>query len=528
MFTVGELIEFLEEDPRELLPEECGIAAAIGVPHAAAVAVSLDMILQGRGEAGAGMVCTDRVNFHHHHGEGSVSEVFANFDYDLTPGNFAIAHNRYPTKGCCNESNNLQPLVKLASKFGPIALAHNGTLVGSENLRKELVRQGKDFNSTTDSELLLALITGSKQNTVEDACIEAFKKVKLAYSLLVMTSYKTIAARDRYGVRPLFYTRLKRGGYLVASETAPFRMQPNRYGTKFMHRGSMVVFDHKKGTAEETIYAHSPEAFCQFECTYFGNPRTRLQKRNYRHEDFRRQCGEMVYQENKKFFDWMKKEGAIIVGVPESGLDYAWGLAQASGIELAQAFRRNINAPHAVGRSYTSPTAKQRWRKAFAKLDLREEHVSGRIVILVEDSQVRGTTGRINNWRLYHAGADQVVNVQGSPPVCAICPTGMDHQTPEELLVVKAGLTGLSLADYVDCDYNIFISLGGYQKLGRNYEIEMCNGCFGGRYPPGVKHKTKLPPAFSERTMSRERARKRANDYEPLQLPSEFQDLSTS
>lgn len=471
----GTLEQEANFDLREILPEECALAAAIGVPFASRYVYDCLVLQEHRGEHSVGIISMEEDgSLHSRRRVGSVREQFVGVNLDeRLPGNVAIGHNRYATQGDPRNVTNIQPLFFQHTRFGPLAIAHNGTFLDSGRIRQDLVEEGVVFQSAMDTEMFGHLLARSEQETLEDAIIETARQIPTAYSLLILTKDKIVALRDAYGVRPLSMARLGEG-YLLCSENYTFDQYPEAELLMELDPGSMVVFE--RGSNEYTThsFAEADEHFCVFEGIYFSDPRSRY-KGTY-HEDFRIELGRQIYRENSHL------EGDCIIPVLDSGKHAALGLAEMSGIPYKEFFKRLHNPPRAQRRSFTSATFEERVRTAYQKLHLRKEMIRGKRVVIVDDSIVRSTTIKIINQRLREAGAVSIVNCISAPPIVNICPFGMDFQ--ERTQLVAHNNTIEEIREKVGADELLYLSLEGLNSVvDQTYQCGTCSGCFGGRYP---------------------------------------------
>ncbi len=459
---------------RDLLPEACGLAAAINLPDASRYVYDCLMLQEHRGEHGAGIISYDGKEFAIRRRVGSVRENFHGVDISgLLPGDIAVGHGRYATRGSVESATNVQPLFFHASRFGPFAIAHNGQLADPRGVRHRLVQQGILFQSTTDSELFGHLITQSFATNIEDAIVDACRQIEVAYALLILCEDKIIALRDRFGVRPLSLGAMQ-GGFLVCSENYAMDQYPDCKHLGDLAPGEMVILKRGSDTIRRIQYAKPDEHFCIFEGIYFSDPRTRYN--GFWHEDFRYELGRLLAEENPDL------EGDCIIPVLDSGKHAAVGLSEASGIPYREYFKRLHNPPRAKRRSFTSSTYEERVRTAYQKLHLRKEKIEGKRVIVVDDSIVRSTTIRIINQRLRDAGAASIINCVSAPAIVDICPYGMDFQDRQQLIAHHR--TPQEICDLVGADRLLYVSLAGLERLIKNtYQCGICSGCFGGRYP---------------------------------------------
>lgn len=470
-------------------PDYCSLTGAVNINKAARIVRNSAQVQNHRGQKGVGIVTGSGGRFRFMKNEGMVEENFPrDFDFKRLPGQIAIAHTRYATRGEEDNLTNIQPLIFSQTKFGPIALAHNGQLVDNDNLKKKLLKKGSLFQSSSDSESLLHIIMqeGWKYNTLEEAIATQIRKIPTAYSLLLMTPRKLIALRDKHGVRPLSIAKY-RDGYIVASETIAFRIYEKAEFVRHVKPGEMVVFDMKdikKGQEPKSIqFADPDEFFCSFEGIYFEDPRSQLM--NAYIEDFRQKLGIEIFKENEDFFRWINDtygDQAAIIPIMDSGIHGSEGLNKASGIKIKRYLQRMHNAPSSKGRSYILSNQREREIVARMKLDLRKEKIKLKAGLLGDDSIVRGTTTRITNQRLRDAGADYIANVIFSPKINNICYLGMDHQNIDDL--IGAYQTEEEIAKELKADKVLYLSTEGLEKVFKeHFGMNPCTGCFGGKYP---------------------------------------------
>ncbi len=485
---------------RAFAHEKCAVAAAINIPLASRWTRNMLQDMQHRGEDGAGIVSSTIDRFRVHRGLGRVRDEFPlDFDFEgRLQGEMALGMNRYSTVGTVGVQENQSPF-RSRNRFGEMYLSHNGQFVGAEALVRSL-EQIVSAQSETDTEAILHLIARSHEATLEGALGSILAEIPAAYSLILMTPDKLIAARDPFGVRPLSLGRIG-DGYLVASENSAFRIFGNVELVGDVAPGEMVIFDFKKiqrgERPERRVFARAGKsAHCIFEDIYFSPPRAR--RDGFYNEDFRMRCGRAVYRKHEAFFRALLEESSgniACVPIPDSGVYGSIGFAEESGIPHRLYYQRRHN-PAADGRSYTASTQEAREQKARFKLDLRRDKVSGKYIVTIDDSNVRGTTARVNNERLRAAGAKHITNIFLSPPIINACYLGMNHQDPEELIAHKyfrgdpAGsireedFDMEGLASEIGADKVIYLSLEDLQGVASTaFRSASCYGCFGGRYP---------------------------------------------
>ncbi|MFW6014371.1 MAG: amidophosphoribosyltransferase [Nanoarchaeota archaeon] len=469
---------YLEGEPEaELKPpfkEECGIAGVFNLEKASVYCFEILSLLEHRGEKSVGIVSEDSDNLYYRRRMGKVHEQFVNFNFDKLPGKIASGHNRYATSGDSifldveGSSSDVQPLIVHRSRYGPFALSHNGTLVNTNSLEKKLIEGGATFQSSTDSELISKVIGKQDKNTLEDALIETAKEIPAAYSLMLQAPGKLIALRDKYGVRPLSIGRIG-DGYVVSSESYALEQFPECHDIQDIKAGELCLFS---DGLQRIQYTEPDNHFCIFEGIYFSNPRS-MHNNSY-HEDFRKDLGKKLYQENDI-------EADVIIPVLDSGKFAAVGMYEASGIPYEEAFLRIQNPPRSNNRSFTSSTIEKRERAVQKKLNLRKDKVYNKNVVVVDDTIVRSSTMNIINKRLKEAGAKSITTAITAPPVENTCPYGIDIQTREELIAANKSID--EIRQQIGSKNLYYLSLEGLNEVSDNhYRIGKCTGCFGGKY----------------------------------------------
>ena len=467
--------------------EECGVFGifAPSTQEVASTTYYALFALQHRGQESAGIVVNDDGVFKAYKDVGLVNDVFsAEVIKNLGTGNMAIGHVRYGTTGTSGREN-AQPIVVNHLK-GNMALAHNGNLVNSFELRAELENEGCIFHTTSDTEVISYIITKErvKTSSIEKAVLAAMGRLKGAYSLVVMSPSKLIAVRDPHGFRPLCYGVRDDGSYLIASESCAL----NAVGAKKVREvapGEMLVFT-KDGIQNYTDYCGQEKKFCVFEYFYIARPDSEIDG-CYVH-DARRRAGAFLAEKYKIDAD-------IVIGVPDSGLDAALGYAERSGIPYGIGFIKNKY----IGRTFIAPDQKMREDKVRIKLNVVESVIRGKRVILIDDSIVRGTTSDRIVKLLHDAGAKEVHFLSSAPPFLNPCYYGTDidsrdhlvacHHTPEEF----AKMIGADTVGYLDIEHAKLLTGGD----GTGF----CTACFDGKYPteiPAAANKNRFEQKISE------------------------------
>ncbi len=463
--------KLLTTDPWEddHLHEECGVIGVYGADGAAAIAALGLHALQHRGQEAAGITTFDGREFHTHRAMGHVA---GNFDspavIDKLKGDIAIGHNRYATTGE-TALRNVQPLFAELSSGG-FAICHNGNISNALTLRHDLVRRGAIFQSTSDTEVIIHLVAHSSYRTLLDRFIDALKRVEGAYSLLALTPEGMLAVRDPLGVRPLVLGRLG-DSYILASETVALDV----VGATFLRAvepGELIIIS-PKGLRSLRPFGITRPRPCIFEHVYFSRPDSVVD-------------GSSVYQVRKKIGAELARESPVdadmVVPVPDSGTPAAIGYAQESGLP----FELGIIRSHYVGRTFIQPGDQIRNLGVKLKHNANRAMITGKRIILIDDSIVRGTTSLKIVQMMRDAGAEEVHMRIASPPTRHSCFYGVD--TPERSKLLAAQMDVERMRDYIKVDSLAFLSIDGlYRALGEDARMDdapqFCDACFTGDYP---------------------------------------------
>lgn len=426
--------------------------------------------LQHRGQESAGIVVNDDGLFRSYKDVGLVNDVFnAQRLADLGTGNIAIGHVRYGTTGT-DKRLNAQPIVVNHIK-GRIALAHNGNLTNSFELREALEMSGSIFHTTSDTEVISYLITKERLTSpsIEAAVNLAMHHLQGAYSLCIMSPSKMIAVRDPNGFRPLCFGVTEDGSYVVASESCAL----DAVGAEFVRDvepGEIIVFEKSGMRSIRDHCGKVDPTFCVFEYIYFSRPDSIIDGSSV--HEARLRAGAFLAQEHPVDAD-------IVVGVPDSGLDAAVGYSRASGIPYGIGFIKNKY----IGRTFIAPGQKSREKLVKIKLNPIAETVRGKRVVLIDDSIVRGTTSARIVKLIRDAGAKEVHFRVSAPPFINPCFYGTDIDSRENLIAVNHSVP--EIAEIIGADSLGYLSLENVVKLGgpgKGY----CVGCFSGNYPTAV------------------------------------------
>lgn len=457
--------------------EECGVFGifASEVQDVASTAYYALFALQHRGQESAGIVVNNDGVFSSHKDVGLVNDIFTPQTLsELGMGNMAIGHVRYSTTGGGGREN-AQPIVVNHLK-GNMALAHNGNLVNAYELRSELENEGGIFHTTSDTEVISYVITKErvKCGSIEEAVLGAMDKLKGAYSLVVMSPSKLIAARDPHGFRPLCYGRREDGAYVVASETCAL----DAVGAKLIRDiepGEMLVFTKDGVTSNTSHCGKEKKTFCVFEFLYVARPDSVIDGKSV--HDARKQAGAFLAEQ-------FKIDADIVIGVPDSGLDAAFGYAQASGIPYGIGFIKNKY----IGRTFIAPGQKAREDKVRIKLNVLKSEIEGKRVVLVDDSIVRGTTSSRIVKLLREAGAKEVHLLSSAPAFLNPCYYGTDIDSRDNLIACHH--TVEEIAKIVGADSVGYLSLENVTHL-TGEDTGFCKACFDGNYPTEEPTQTK-------------------------------------
>ena len=452
------------------LHEECGVFGVYdldGNDVATTIYYGL-FALQHRGQESCGIAVSDtngplgRVKSHK--GMGLVSEVIAHEDLEALNGNIGVGHVRYATAG---ESTiqNTQPLVLNYAK-GTLALAHNGNLINTPELKRELEYTGAIFQTTVDTEIIAYHIARERlhSKTIEESVSKTMKKLSGAYSLVIMSPRKLIGARDPLGFHPLVIGRID-NSYILASETAAL----NAVDAEFIRDvlpGEVVMID-KEGIHSDTSMCQAKTARCIFEYIYFARPDTRFDGVSV--YESRIMAGRILAQTHPASAD-------IVVGVPDSGNAAALGYALESGIPFGMAFVKNSY----VGRTFIKPKQALRVSSVRIKLNVLSEVVKGKRVVMIDDSIVRGTTSANIVRMLKKAGATEVHVRISSPPFLNPCYFGTDIPTGDHLIARHNTIE--QIKDVIGADSLGYLSVDRLSDLVKG-DKGYCDACFTGNYP---------------------------------------------
>ncbi len=467
--------------------EECGVFGVMGTKkeHMAGIVYYGLYALQHRGQESCGIVVNDDGVFSSYKDLGLVSEVFSEDTFTHFPmGNMAVGHVRYGTTGG-NTRNNCQP-VEVNHQKGKMALAHNGNLSNALELRDKLELSGAIFHTTSDTETIAYVITRERLMTpsIEEAVSNTMNLLEGAYSLVMISSTKMIAARDPYGFRPLCYGKTADGAYVAASESCAL----SAVGAEFIRDvlpGEILVFTENGVESRREHCEKQRRRTCIFEYIYFARPDSVIDGISV-HES-RMKAGELLAESYPEWAD-------IVIGVPDSGLDAALGYAKKSGIPYGIGLIKNKY----IGRTFISPGQNERLDQVRIKLSPVKKVIDGKRVVLIDDSIVRGTTSKRIVKLLRDAGAKEIHMRISAPPFLYPCYYGTDIDSEENLIACHHSTD--EIAKIIGADSLGYLPI---EKLDQLIDSEdYCAACFQGDYPtkiPADLRKDRFERKLSER-----------------------------
>lgn len=471
------------------LREECGVFGVFS-PTTCAVADTTYyglFALQHRGQESCGIVVNDDGVFTSYKDVGLVNDVFTPENLArLGEGNIAVGHVRYGTTGG-NDRSNAQPIVVNHVK-GRMALAHNGNLVNSGELRRSLELEGSIFHTTSDTEVISYLITKARLTSpsIEQAINAAMNKLKGAYSLVIASPSKLIAVRDEHGFRPLCYGKTEDGRYIVASESCAL----DAVGATLIRDirpGEILVFEKNGIRSIEDHCGKAPHTLCVFEYIYFARPDSVIEGCCV--HSARMRAGAFLALEHPVQAD-------VVIGVPDSGIDAAIGYSRQSGIPYELGFIKNKY----IGRTFIAPGQKSREDKVKIKLNPVSEVVKGKRVVLIDDSIVRGTTSARIVKLLREAGATEIHMRVSAPAFTNPCYYGTDIDSKENLIACKH--TVPEIAKLIGVDSLGYLGLESAKQMAKGVNGSgYCTACFDGVYPteiPSAPMKNRFETKISE------------------------------
>ncbi len=452
--------------------EECGVFGVMSrkKENVAGIVYYGLYALQHRGQESCGIVVNDDGVFSSYKDLGLVSEVFSKDTLSHFPeGTMAVGHVRYGTTGGTTR-NNCQP-IEINHQKGKMALAHNGNLSNALELRDKLELSGAIFHTTSDTETIAYVITRERLMTpsIEEAVSNTMNLLEGAYSLVLMSSAKMIAARDPYGFRPLCYGQMPDGAYVVASESCALSAVGAEF-TRDLLPGEILVFSQNGVESRKEHCGKQKKKTCIFEYIYFARPDSAIDGVSIHGSRIR--AGELLAESYPTDAD-------IVIGVPDSGLDAALGYANQSGIPYGIGLIKNKY----IGRTFISPGQNERLDQVRIKLSPVKNVIDGKRVVLIDDSIVRGTTSKRIVKILREAGAKEIHMRISAPPFLHPCYYGTDIDSEDNLIACHHSME--EIAEMIGVDSLGYLEV---EKLSKLIDSEdYCAACFNGEYP------TKIP-----------------------------------
>lgn len=449
----------------------CGI---VGISHhkeASKMAFLGLYALQHRGEEAAGIVSYDGKEMHVIKKDGLAVDNFDENNISKLKGHMAIAHTRYSTTGA-SHVKNIQPIL-VSHRKKPIALAHNGNLINTDELYARLEDEGSIFQTSMDSEVFVHLLAKTPNGNMAQWLTKVFSQVKGAYSVVLLLEESLVGARDPQGFRPLCLGKLG-DGYILASESCAFDLMKAEF-VREIAPGEIVII---KGNKLESVHlpgsSDAKKAFCIFENIYFARPDSTIFDDN-------------IYQVRKRLGVQLAREHPVkadfVMGIPDSGLYAAYGYAQELGLPNEMGMIRN----HYIGRTFIQPTQFLREFRVRVKLNPIRDVIKGKKVVVIEDSIVRGTTSRSRINEIREAGASEIHMRISCPPIKYPCYYGIDFPSTGELIAHNK--TVQEIADFIKVDSLKYLSQEGMLSVMKG-SSNFCSACFTGKYPTAIPTNT--------------------------------------
>lgn len=457
-----------DDHPRE----ECGVVGIFAPNEDVARMAFFGLFaLQHRGQEAAGIAVADGQTMSIYKNVGLISQVFGPHTLDSLKGHFAIGHTRYSTTGS-SLLRNVQPFM-VETMYGPLALGHNGNLVNSAELRQSLLEEGIGLSSSSDTEVMTMMLARAKGATWNERIQSCMRDWIGAYSLVILTRECVYAVRDPWGFRPLCVGALPNSGYAAASETGALHMLGCE-AIREVKPGEVVTLCEGALVVHQALPAHQPLARCVFENIYFSRADNVWDGQSVHH--VRQRLGEELARE-------VKVDADVVIPVPDTSIPAAIGFSRVSHLPYNDGFVKN----RFVGRTFIQPTDLLRKRSVGMKLNVINENVLNKRVLLIDDSIVRGNTMGPIIKLLRDAGAKEVHVAITCPPIMHPCFMGVDFGRPEDLIAYRHSVE--EIRSIVHADSLTYLSLEGMMRaVGRSEGY--CQACFTGMYPIQVNVET--------------------------------------
>jgi len=443
--------------------EECGIFGVFQCKNAAELTYYGLHALQHRGQEGCGICTTDGADLYRERGESLVIEIFNEKKLAKLKGDCAIGHVRYSTDGSSGGLDNVQPFL-FRHHTGDFSIALNGSLVNFRQLRMSLEMQGSIFQSSSDAEIIAHLMKMNLRKDRANVIEETHTMIEGSYAFLILTKDKMYVCRDKNGFRPVSIGKLN-GGYIVSSETCAFEA----VGATFLRDvapGEMVIFEKGKEPVSVFFASETAHNLCAMEFAYFARPDSELEGVNV--HTFRKNCGKYLAR-------LAPVEADLVVGIPDSSISGAIGYAEESGIPYEIGLIKNKY----IGRTFIQPSQELREKGVRLKLSPVRSLITGKRVVLLDDSIVRGTTIKRIVRMLKDAGAKEVHVRICCPPMEHPCFYGVDTSSDGDLISSKLNVE--EVRQTIEAD-SLFYLPGEYLLKAGN-RTELCLACYNGKYP---------------------------------------------
>ena len=471
-------------DNEDKLQDECGIFAVYNVESASYDCFLGLNALQHRGQEACGIVTYDseKKKLFDVLGKGELSEVFiknkvgnqegTNFKESL-PGRFAIGHVRYSTSGTKKDDGNIQPVCGKLKDGRDLVIAHNGNMIEFDSIKENLIKNGAEFKTTMDTEVILHMIIQNKKDNIIDKIRDSLREIRGAYSFTIMIDDMIIGIRDPYGIRPLVLGQIReKQSYFLSSETCALDIVGAKF-LKTINPGEIIIIKDGNYTIFNLFEEKKSQRFCLFEYIYFLRPDSINDNLS-------------VYQVRKNIGAQLAKESYnvsadVVIPVPDSGIPAALGFSEKTGLKFDFGIIRN----HYIGRTFLKPSDEKRNSDLHIKHNANKSVVEGKRIIVVDDSIVRGNTSRRIVKMLREAGAKEVHMRIACPEIKFSCLYGIDTPDQNELISNKNNIE--QLKDYLGLDSLAFLSLDGlYNSIKgekrNNSQPQFCDACFTGEY----------------------------------------------
>ena len=451
----------MSDSPREY----CGLFGVYGHPEAARLVHLGLYALQHRGEESAGIVTSDGQQLFAHKGMGLVGDVFVAERMRSLPGHLAIGHVRYSTTGS-SHLRNAQPLLDDVPRCS-VAVAHNGNLINTAEVRAAMEARGAKFQTTVNSEIILQFLAKAAPDELESRLLECVRTIKGAFSLVILTDHSLIGVRDPNGFRPLCLGQLDHS-WILASETCALDL----IGATFVREVAPGEIVWITGDGLRSLRPFAPDevqpSYCIFEHVYFARPDSII---------FGEQVEVVRYRLGKELAKEHPAKADLVMPVPDSGNFAALGFSHASGIPFAWGMIRN----HYIGRTFIQPEQSMRDFKVRVKLNPLKSVLQGQRVVVVDDSIVRGTTSQLRIAALRQAGAKEIHMRISCPPTKHPCYYGIDFPSRKEL--IAANHTVAEIRDFLQAESLGYLSIDGLLRAVSGKRDQYCTACFSGKYP---------------------------------------------